>query len=203
MSINHKSPTDKVLTILALLFFLIVIIYCKLTSFKYYIADSIIFMVLTIVLYILYKPLHLNTTTLFFLLLAFSLHDLGAFKFYANPPTPFDWDIVTHLFGIFAATLMLYNIVLSFHASKHHVAIFLIVLLAANGIGVVIEFVEFFGFMTTGFGEGFLGHGFGDYDPRVVSSDYIDTIQDLFWNTVGSVVGFIAAYALNQRKRVT
>ena len=77
---------------------------------------------------------------------------------------------------------------------SHHVFLFFVVILAGLGFGVLIEFLEFYGFMTTGFGEGFFGRGFGDFDPSIVSSDYIDTIQDLFWNFVGATIGFVVGF---------
>lgn len=192
---------DKIIAIASILLFIIIIIYSQLTNFHYYIIDSLIFIILTLILLLFYRKLNLNTTTFFSLLMAFTLHSLGAFKFYRSPPVPFEWDIVTHFFGILAATLFIYNIVLNLSNNKHKPALFFIVILAAGGIGVMIEFVEFFGFMTTGFGEGFLGRGFGDFDPRIVSSDYLNTIQDLFWNSIGSLFGFVIAYFINRKKK--
>jgi len=184
---------DTTILVVALAFFLFVIGYCVATDYDYYIIDSITFILLTLFLYIFYRRLHLDSFTYLMLVIAMALHDLGAFRFYANPPVPFDWDIVTHVFGIYAVTLFLYNIMLSL-TKKHHVLLFFIVILAGLGVGVLIEFVEFVGFVKVGFGEGFLGRGFGDYDPKIVSSDYIDTIEDLFWNFVGTTIGFMIAF---------
>jgi hypothetical protein len=88
--------------------------------------------------------------------------------------------------------------VLSLYPSPSSFSFFL-VLLAGLGFGVLIEFVEYVGFALTGFGEGFFGRGFGDFDPRLVSSDYIDTIQDLFWNFVGAAVGLIVGLLRKKR----
>lgn len=191
---EKRKPRDYIILTAVLLFFLYVIWYCIKTNFSYYIADSIIFIVLTVLLFIFYKQCRLDTFTFFMLVLAFALHDMGAFRFYASPPIPFEWDIVTHVFGIFAVTLWLYNITLDLTKKNHHTWLFFVVILASLGVGVIVEFLEFYGFATTGFGEGFFGRGFGDFDPAIVSSDYIDTIQDLFWNFVGATIGFVVSY---------
>ncbi len=193
-NLKERSWKDVLILASGLLFFLSVLVYCIATDYSYYIADSIIFIALTLVLYILYDHLKLDSFTFLMLVIAFALHDMGAFRFYANPPVPFDWDIVTHVFGIYAATLSLYNLILAFAKKTHHSMLFFLIILAGLGVGVLIEFVEFYGFITTGFGEGFLGRGFGDYDPAIVSSDYIDTMQDMLWNLVGAVVGFVVGY---------
>ena len=189
-----KKKSDMIIAGVGILFFLYVIWFCIQTNFRYYVADSVIFALLTLVLYVFYKKWKLNTTTFFFLVLAFALHDMGAFKFYAMSPVPVEWDVITHLVGIFAATLFLYNIVQDLTKRNHHALLLFVVILGGLGIGVLIEFLEFYGFMTVGFGEGFFGRGFGDFDPSIVSSDYIDTIQDLFWNFIGATLAFIVAF---------
>ena len=199
MKTHKRSWKDGLILALALLFFLHIIWYCIKTNYHYYVYDSVTFIGLTLLLYIFYEHWRLDTFTFLMLILAFALHDLGAFRFYASPPVPFDWDIVTHVFGIYAATLFLYNILFSL-LKKHHALLFFIVVLAGLGVGVIVELVEFSGFVRVGFGEGFLGRGFGDYDPGIVSSDYIDTIQDLFWNFVGATLGFVVAFF---KERVT
>lgn len=201
MKSELKGRGDWTIFVLSVVFFMYIIYYCIATNFRYYIADSIIFIVFTIILFLFYKQWRLNTLSFFFLVLAFVLHDLGAFKFYAAPPIPIEWDVVTHLVGLFAVGLFVYNLVLERVGKKHHLFLLFIVIFTAMGIGVMIEFVEFYGFMTVGFGEGFLGHGFGDYDPAIVSSDYIDTIQDLYWNFVGATLGFIVGFFNEKRLR--
>lgn len=194
MKEKKRSKVDGVIGMGGITFFLYVIWYCIKTNFQYYIADSVIFIVLTLILYIFYKQWRLNTVAFFAVIVGFVLHDLGAFRFYADSPLPIEWDVVTHLWGIFAATVFIYNIVRALTKKDHHVFLFFVVVLAGLGFGVLIEFLEFYGFMTTGFGEGFFGRGFGDFDPSIVSSDYIDTIQDLFWNFVGATLGFIVGF---------
>lgn len=192
---GQRTWKDTTILVVALAFFLSVIWYCIVTDYDYYITDSAVFILLTLFLYLFYRRLRLDSFTFFVIVIAFALHDLGAFRFYASPPVPFDWDIVTHVFGIFAATVFLYTILHRITSGIQNTFLFFIVVLAGLGVGVVIEYIEFYGFITTGFGEGFLGRGFGDYDPAIVSSDYIDTIQDMIWNLVGAVIGFVVAYA--------
>ncbi len=196
-----KRINEKIIFILANLIFTYIIWYCIKTNFHYYIADSIIFIILTACLFVFYKQCRLDAVTFFMIVFAFTLHDLGAFRFYANPPLPFEWDIVTHVVGIFAATLFLYNIIVDLAKKKHHSYVLFVVVLAGLGAGVLIEFLEFYGFMTAGFGEGFLGRGFGDFDPAIVSSDYIDTIQDLFWNFIGATAAFVVGFFREKRLR--
>ncbi len=199
MKEKKRSKVDGVIEIGSIIFFLFVIFYCIWTGYYYYIADSVIFIGLSAVLFVFYKQWRLNTFTFFAVIVGFVLHDLGAFKLYADSPLPMEWDVVTHLWGIFAATLFIYNIVLDLTKKNHHVFLLFVVVLAGLGFGVLIEFLEFYGFMTTGFGEGFFGRGFGDFDPSIVSSDYIDTIQDLFWNFIGATIGFIVGFFREKR----
>lgn len=192
------SKIPRFLVCFATLYFLFIIWYCIITDYSYYIADSIVFLFFTFLLFFFYRPLQLDILTYASLLFAFFLHDLGAFRFYAFSPLPLEWDIITHFFGIFAVALWISRIVFFLHPSPSLFSFFL-ALLASLGFGVVIEFVEYAGFAVTGFGEGFFGRGFGDFDPRVLSSDYIDTIQDLFWNFVGATLGLIIGFLRNRR----
>lgn len=192
-SSSGRSHIDAVLLACGLVLFAFIFWYSIATNFHYYISESIVFSILAIIGFAFYARFNLDTFTYTWVLIAFALHAFGAFRFYAHSPVGVEWDVVTHFFGIFAATLVLFNIAFHLAGKTHRTSVFLLVILAGAGVGVIIEFIEFIGLMTTGFGEGFLGRGFGDFDPRIISSDYIDTIQDLYWNTLGSVVALLVA----------
>src|SRR3989344_3148886 len=124
MKERKRNKVDNIIGIGSILFFLYVIWYCIKTQFYYYIADSIVFIVLTLILFLFYKQWRLDTFTFFAVIISFALHDLGAFRFYANSPLPLEWDVVTHIWGMFAATLFIYNIVRDLTKKDHHVFLF-------------------------------------------------------------------------------
>ena len=79
------------------------------------------------------------------------------------------------------------------------------IVLSSLGIGSLIETSEFLGFLKFGFGEGFLKFGgLGDTpltestlrDLDIIGGGWINTMWDLFYNTLGSLFGAIFMYVL-------
>lgn len=179
------------LYLLSLLFFAFVILYSYLTDYSYYIFDALFSVILLTLFFFFRSSLHLTPLSYFFLALAFAFHNMGAFRFYASPPVPLRWDVVTHIFGIFAASVALYHLLRPYFSRKPF-AFFFVILLASLGVGVLIEYVEFIGVLIVGEGEGVLGRGEGDFAfAQWLSADYYDTMIDQINNLLGALFGYL------------
>jgi uncharacterized membrane protein YjdF len=174
-----------------MLFFVFVIFYSVATDYKFYIFDALLSIFVVSIFFIFYDRINLDKLSFALAILGFLLHDLGAFRFYAEPPIPLRWDVVTHLIGIFAASVVAYKMIYE-KFEKNPVMLFSIVILAALGVGVLIELIEFGGVLKVGLGEGVLGRGDGDLRlPFWMSADYLDTLIDQIINFSGALLGFV------------
>ncbi len=197
------SRSFSFLYVCSLLFFVFVIFYSYSTDYSYYIFDAIFSIILLTFFFFFRSSLHLTPLSYFFLALAFAFHNMGAFRFYASPPVPFRWDIVTHVFGIFAASVALY-LLLHPYFSRKPFAFFVVIILASLGVGVLIEYVEFIGVLTVGAGEGVLGRGEGDFAfAQWLSADYYDTIIDQINNLIGALLGYLFSSFYFRKQRLS
>lgn len=192
----RRDKTTSILFVILLLCFAYIILHSLGTDYQFYIIDSLVAIGITTCCFLLYRQFHLNNLTFACIGIGLLLHTSGAFGFYARPPTPWEWDLTTHVFGIFAITLFAYNIIsdLAKPEAKKSPWFFFAVIFVAMGAGIVIEFLEFGGFAMAGFEEGFLGRGPGDIQGDWISGDYWDTIVDLWYNLIGAVVGFVVGH---------
>jgi uncharacterized membrane protein YjdF len=175
-----------------------------LSFFKYdtgYMKDFVFTAFLIILLFTLYKGLRLTAISYSLACIALLVHNLGMFGFYGNPPLfniPYDW--ITHVLGIFAATLVAanflsHNLKRSKKSGFNNFAVLFIIFLAGLGIGSIVETMEYSGYLTFGLGEGFFQFGTGDYDGMstedklnlVVGGGYFDTMGDLICNSIGAL----------------
>lgn len=171
--------------------------------FKYrtgYIKDLFFTFFLTIVLFLLYKKIRLTPISYSLVCVALLTHNLGSFGFYASNPLGIPYDYITHIFGVFSATLVAGNF-LSYTLTKHNKAHFnaplvlFIIFLAGLGIGSLAETIEFAGYLRWGEGEGFFQFGTGDYEElssierltQIVGGGYFDAMEDLICNIIGAL----------------
>ena len=166
-----------------------------------FVPDMIAFIVLALFFYFTYDKWNLNLPIYTMLIAGFIPHALGFMGFYASTPIGIQWDHVTHIMPIFAFALLFFNFLYQWMDRKFFtqktIFLILVVLLAASGIGVIIELVEFSGFMVYGFGEGALAFGTGDAGPgQLVTSveaieeygvGWFNTMYDLIWNSIGAL----------------
>lgn len=184
------------------------ILLCILGFFKYktgYIKDLFFTAFLIISLFILYKRLRLTAISYSLVCISLLVHNLGMFGFYANPPLfNIPYDYITHVLGIFSATLVIGNF-LSYTLTKNKkfhfndIMILSMIFLAGLGIGSLVETTEYTGYLTFGLGEGFFQFGTGDYDgmntmdklTMIVGGGYFDTMGDLICNSIGALIAVI------------
>jgi hypothetical protein len=182
-----------VITAVSMAVFLWLIYYELTHNVKEYVADTVFFMVLVTLALVFYRRLNLDLPSYAFFIIALLLHNAGAFGWYNVSPVSIQWDHITHIVGIFAATLMVYRFSMQlFTASKFpSFASVVIILLAAQGVGVFIEFYEFAGYFIVGEGVGGLGQGEGDIKTELGDSLWLNTMLDLVYNLIGSLAALI------------
>ena len=180
------------------------VLICIIGFFRYktgFIKDLFFTAFLVIVLFLLYKHLKLTPISYSLVCLSLIVHNMGAFNFYA-PLFGIPYDNITHVLGIFAATLMIANF-FSFgltKSKKFHskdFMLFIMIFLAGLGIGAIVETMEYTGYLVWGQGEGFFQFGSGDYQgvnttdklTQIVGGGYFDTMDDLIHNIMGGVCG--------------
>ena len=179
--------------------FLFLIMYSIVNKVYAYTNDSLVFIALLTIALIFYKKLNLNKVIFIVLGIAMLLHNLGVFGFYAHTPILIQYDHVTHLVGMFAVSIFLYNYLEKKKLSK--VTLILLVFLATLGVGALIEQIEFTGYLSLGKGEGlFYFGGTGDtgvsglieqnlQDIDELGGGFLNTMWDLMYNFFGAVIG--------------
>ena len=198
-----KRKARIIITVIGIILFLAFIVY-ESTRVPDYVPDTILFIALTITLFLLYTKLDLDLVSYSAFIIALLFHNSGAFGWYNISPIGIQWDHITHITGIFAPTLILFRYFRRlFTASKsNNLYVILIIILAALGVGVVIEYYEFAGSFIIGQGEGGLGQGEGDIETELGNSLYLNTILDLIFNLIGAVLGVITGFMLSYHKKV-
>ncbi len=177
-----------------MIIFIALLIY-NITKSSQWMIDSIIALVMISLFLLLSKKLECGKTEFILLILAFLIHNLGSFKFYEFENTRIlAYDTIGH----FLITLIFAYIIFNFIAKKFNIKtlstitlIFLVVSIVL-AFGVLIEIIEFSGYMILGEGEGILMAGPGDgFGPLEM---YIDVVQDLIINTLGAILGALIYY---------
>lgn len=165
-----------------------------------YVNDSVFMMFLLTLIFFMYDSLKMKPWIYFSIALAFLLHDLGMFGFYNISPVGLQWDHVTHFVGEFVAAVVIYNF---FFAEKmlngklnkmERFNVLLFVMLAALGVGVFVEFMEFFGYFFVGEGMGIFAHGLGDINTEFINSEWFNTMFDLIYNFFGALAGVLICH---------
>ncbi len=202
-----------IVTILALLIYVVFFALAKTNDLaKFYGADIIFSVVFILFLHFSYKFWRLNTPIYTLLVLGFASHLMGIFGWYSNSPIPLQWDHVTHAFPMFAFTAFFFQFAkpwMSRFWTAKTWGVILLVFLSGLGIGAVVENIEFGGYLTLGFGEGalFLG-GLGDGLPPDASvldelgGGYLNTEWDLVWNAIGALAAIFLMSLISFRKQV-
>lgn len=156
---------------------------------KDYINDSILFIIIISIVYRIRDKLNINRLRFTLIGLAMLLHNLGIFGFYGR----FEWyDILTHIFGLFAISFSMFFI-LEEHIQNKTLLV-LVILLASAGVGSIIETIEYSGYLIGGKGEGLFLYGDGDFEEGIDSA-WIDSMDDLINNWIGSVVGILFGFS--------
>jgi len=157
------------------------------TGVKDYINDSILFTIVILFMYKFRKILSLSKISFILIGLSMALHNLGVFGFYGK----FEWyDILTHVFGLSAVGFTMFFTLED--KIKPIIFLILIVLIASGGVGVIIENIEYGGYVLLGQGEGLFLYGEGDFQGEKDAA-WIDSMQDLIRNWIGALLGILIA----------
>jgi len=196
-----RSKYDTLVTIIAVLIFIVMIIYSFIVQVLGFAPDMVFFLIVTLLLYKTYDRWRLNLPIYTIIIIGFILHSAGVFGWYHISPLPWAWERITHFFGILPITLLFYNY-LKPHMDKKWITptntrLFIIVLFVSLGIGAAVEMTEFYGYLALGHGEGALLFGPGDGVIGAEGQDLIDVIGggwinegwDLTFNLFGALAG--------------
>lgn len=176
-----------------------------------FIPDLIIFSTVLTFIYFNWNSFKITKQIFTLIILSQALHACGIFGWYGSSPLPIDWDHITHLVGLFSFSLLFFRFIEQFTDStftKKNILLYTLAILAASGVGAVIELAEFAGYLKFGFGEGALAFGPGDGAAGTFTTDtdglinnlgggWINTGWDLIYNTIGITAGLIATLTNN------
>jgi uncharacterized membrane protein YjdF len=144
----------------------------------------------------------IEMTDLEFILFCIALlfHNLGTFGFYGISAGSFAYDNMVHIFSSFVAAWIFTNMLSRklYKRKKDSINCFLFIALAVSLsmiFGTLVEMVEYGGYIFLGPGEGLFFTGKGDIDGQF-RGNYQDTMEDIIFNFLGSVIGSIAYYQL-------
>ena len=167
-----------------------------------WILDNIFSIISMSILFYFADKLYMDYTGFIFSGLGFFSHSIGTFGLYNITQGLLGYDVFVHLISSFAAGWVVYTYISKkFSARKYSKT--LLVFLAVSVVcllGVFIEFIEFIGFFFFEEGEGLFFTGAGDlklFEGEV--GVYVDTMIDIFVNTVGSIIGIVSQILLKRR----
>ena len=177
------------------------ILYALATGANAFIADNLLFILLTIILALSSDRWRLTTPTFISIIVAFTLHSAGVFGWYNISPLPIAWERITHFFGIMPVTFLLYSYLHPFFSKKcwtpQNARLFLIILTASLGLATLIELSEFYGYLALGLGEGMFLFGYGDSIAGKTGQELIDVLGggwiNQSWDLTIDLLGAIAA----------
>ncbi len=203
---------NKLIFILGLIIFIFFGIYSYYSNVKDYINDSIFFSVILILLFFIRKKINLTPISFSLLILALLSHLSGVFGFYNNSPILIQYDHFTHFIGLFATSILIYNLMEKYFTKNKYSNFFIILIIffTSLGIGSLIEQVEYIGYLKFGTGAGlFKFGGLGDTiineenlrDIDIIGGGWINTMLDLNYNFIGSLAGIIFIYLINKFKQ--
>jgi len=214
---KNKGKMNKKERWFIYLFFML--IYFILTIFSYLMGvqwwiDSLTAMFLCTVIFLVNRWLKLEKLGFTLFNIALLTHNMGAFGFYNWTWGIFAYDSIVHLVSSTVAAYILFNFIArKLHIKKnqrvkhtvideHKVILFFLVIASVAMLGVVVELVEYLGFMYFGPGEGILFVGAGDSGGGdEVAGQYLDTMDDIVVNTIGSIMGVLIYYNVKYKKK--
>lgn len=199
----NKNPLLNMLTLAAVLMFVFFMALAKLNNVGTYIPDVLLFLGLTLFLYLSYDMLQLTIPLFTFFVLSLALHSAGMFGWYAHSPLPLSWDKITHFFPIMAVSMIFFSFLQPWMEKRfltlRNLFLISLALLAGLGAGSLVENVEYFGFSVLGFGEGGFYFGAGDAvglaefneQLEINVGGWFNAMADLVVNLLGALAGVL------------
>lgn len=137
------------------------------------------------------RKYHISPFTAILAGLIFVPHEIGLMGFYGSPFLDYNADFIIHLTTAFFSAYCVLSFVLQ-NLSKRFLFAALTAFTLTITIGAVIEATEYWGFITVGTGEGYLG--FGDGDNSKNFGPWEDSSLDTTSNLLGSFLAIITSY---------
>jgi uncharacterized membrane protein YjdF len=135
--------------------------------------------------YWLRRRLHLYWAHYALLIVAFLLHDVGAYGFYQHSPLPFSWDILVHYYFAIPVTLIMHRaIAVGYATVLRPWQAMLVALLFMMGMGAIHEIMEYMTYLVLGEERGML---------KPSTSYFFDTQRDLTNNLLGTLTALMLA----------
>ncbi len=144
---------------------------------------------------------------------ALLLHNMGTFGWYSLTWEIFGYDNIVHFIASLVAGYLTFNFVTRNLQIKkkarvkntvfdEHKAILIFLVIATVVLfGVLVELVEFAGFMLLGHGDGILFAGSGDVgSTENMAGQYTDTMGDIIVNILGTITGVLIYYYTKYKK---
>lgn len=168
--------------------------------------DNLLSLSFLLIIYSLNSHIGLQRTALILLNIPLIFHNLGTFDWYSWNIWFFEYDNAVHFSGAVSAAFILTHLfsrdVLPHQPkvkSSHQTAslVFFLVVSSVIALGAMVELIEYAGSMYLGEGDGILFQGTGD-SGKFGGSQYEDTMNDIFVNTLGSFAG-VLVYSVRRR----
>lgn len=115
----------------------------------------------------------------------------GLGTLYGAPQLMYHYDWIVHFFAMFCYTIAFASLIFKplKKCIKNTFIVFILILFLMQGFGAMNEVVEYIGFETWGYGEGFLEFGDGDSSPT--SGPWQNSSMDMVCNFLGSFLGIV------------
>ncbi len=167
----------------------------SLSQGKTWVFDGIFALFLITTAYIFSKQFKINVTEFFLINIGMILHLLGFFGAYGITAKYIAYDNLVHLVnGAFAAYILFNFVIKTIDMRKHKALLLFLVIASTIAICVSIEMMEFAGFIYLGHGDGLFFVGSGDSKGPTIYGNYIDAMDDIAFDIVGSFIGAFVYY---------
>lgn len=195
---QKRNPLSKRI-LLAYLFLFLVLGVWSLFKKELIAIDRFSFAFLCFLLIIIEKRYNISPLTAFLAGLIFVPHEIGLFGFYSSPILNYNADLILHILTTFLSAYVLLNFLLQ-NTNNKFLASAIMAISITITIGALIEALEYWGFITIGMGEGYLGFGEGDnsqnFGPWEDSSS--DTTANFFGSFLAVLIYWLFALLKSQ-----
>jgi len=153
-----------------------------------WIFDQILGIIIMLIFLKFSRQLKLNTFTYVLLGIALLIHHAGTFGYYDISPLPFQYDHLTHGFGLFAFTLATLNFL--YYKNLNTMELILISLLIGLGFGAFLEIYEFLGHL---YRNNLLFNLLSGLilDKTDQGREYANSMIDLLYNFLGCLIAIV------------
>jgi uncharacterized membrane protein YjdF len=210
MVLVMKKRDLAIIYIISLAVYIIIGAY-NLSKNSQWIFDVYVSLAFVTLVWFFSERLKLGKLSFTLLNIALLSHLLGSFDFYALNIWIWEYDNLVHILSSIVAAYIIFNYIneklcekkIDVNLIKEHKFIFLFLVIASvSALGTAIELLEYAGFMFLGQGDGLFFAGTGDYGKLgTPETQYIDTMSDIFVNTIGSIIGAVSYFLISFNKK--